>query len=66
MQLGNSQPWTHGGRNRSPPDQAHGHEIVGFDVSKDAVAALVKDKASGAKDLADLVKQLKAPARRCG
>lgn len=38
-----------------------GHAVVVSDRSADAVAASVKDGASGAPDLADLVKQLAAP-----
>ncbi len=38
-----------------------GHECVVFDMSSKAVEELTKEKAEGAKDLHDLVKQLKAP-----
>jgi 6-phosphogluconate dehydrogenase len=38
-----------------------GHEVVGYDHSADAVAALVKDKGQGAKTLEDVAKQLKKP-----
>jgi 6-phosphogluconate dehydrogenase len=38
-----------------------GHSIVGYDRSSDAVAALVKDKAEGAKSLEDVAKQLQKP-----
>ncbi|HEY5338330.1 MAG TPA: decarboxylating 6-phosphogluconate dehydrogenase [Rhizomicrobium sp.] len=39
----------------------HGHQVVGFDHSTDAVAALVKDKGQGAKSLEDVAKQLSKP-----
>ena len=38
-----------------------GHECVVFDMSADAVQALVKEKADGASSLADLVKKLASP-----
>lgn len=38
-----------------------GHECVVFDLSPQAVEALVTEKAIGASDIADLVKKLKAP-----
>src|SRR6478672_2333863 len=38
-----------------------GHRIVAFDVSPDAVAALVKDGAEGASSLADLASKMAAP-----
>src|SRR6201986_5015430 len=38
-----------------------GHSVVGYDRSVDAVAALVKDKATGAKSLEDVAKQLSKP-----
>ena len=38
-----------------------GHECVVFDVSKDAVNELAREKAAGAKDLKDLVRQLERP-----
>lgn len=38
-----------------------GHECVVFDLSPQAVEALVTEKATGAFDIADLVKKLKAP-----
>jgi 6-phosphogluconate dehydrogenase len=37
------------------------HEVVAFDFDKGAVAGAVKNGASGASSLADLVKKLKAP-----
>src|SRR5580692_2511919 len=39
----------------------HGHQCVVFDMSADAVAALVKDKATGSSSLADMVKKLEKP-----
>ena len=39
----------------------HGHQCVVFDVSPDAVAELVKDKATGSSSLADFVKKLEKP-----
>jgi 6-phosphogluconate dehydrogenase len=38
-----------------------GHEVVAWDRSADAVSELAGDGAEGAKDLADLVRRLKAP-----
>ena len=38
-----------------------GHTVVAFDRSAEAVQDLAKDGAGGAKDLQDLVRQLKAP-----
>jgi 6-phosphogluconate dehydrogenase len=38
-----------------------GHECVVFDVSPKAVDELAREKATGAKDFADLARQLKAP-----
>jgi 6-phosphogluconate dehydrogenase len=38
-----------------------GHECVVFDMSPNAVAELVKDKAAGSSSLADLVKKLEKP-----
>src|SRR5690242_18809324 len=40
---------------------AHKHEMIVYDRATASVDALVKDKALGAKDLKDLVRQLKAP-----
>jgi 6-phosphogluconate dehydrogenase len=39
----------------------HGHQCVVFDMSPDAVAELVKEKAIGSSSLADFVKQLEKP-----
>ena len=39
----------------------HGHQCVVFDMSPDAVAELVKDKATGSASLADFVKKLEKP-----
>src|ERR1700746_1054431 len=39
----------------------HGHQCVVFDMSPDAVADLVKDKATGSSSLADFVKKLEKP-----
>src|SRR6201984_231769 len=39
----------------------HGHQCVVFDMSPDAVAELVKDKATGSSSLADFVKKLEKP-----
>jgi 6-phosphogluconate dehydrogenase len=39
----------------------HGHQCVVFDMSANAVADLVKDKATGSSSLADLVKKLEKP-----
>src|SRR6201991_675838 len=39
----------------------HGHQCVVFDVSPNAVADLVKEKATGSASLADLVKKLERP-----
>src|SRR6516162_1103239 len=39
----------------------HGHQCVVFDMSPDAVAELVKDKATGSSSLTDFVKKLKKP-----
>src|SRR6201993_3272529 len=39
----------------------HGHQCVVFDMSPDAVAELVKDKAAGSSSLADFVKKLEKP-----
>jgi 6-phosphogluconate dehydrogenase len=39
----------------------HGHQCVVFDTSPDAVADLVKDKATGSSSLADFVKKLEKP-----
>jgi 6-phosphogluconate dehydrogenase len=39
----------------------HGHQCVVFDISPDAVADLVKDKATGSSSLADFVKKLEKP-----
>jgi 6-phosphogluconate dehydrogenase len=39
----------------------HGHQCVVFDMSPDAVADLVKDKATGSSSLADFVKRLEKP-----
>jgi 6-phosphogluconate dehydrogenase len=39
----------------------HGHECVVFDMSPNAVAELVKDRAAGSSSLADLVKRLEKP-----
>ena len=39
----------------------HGHQCVVFDVSPDAVAQLVKDKATGSSSLGDFVKKLEKP-----
>ena len=38
-----------------------GHDCVVFDVSKDAVEAMVREQATGASSLADLVAKLEAP-----
>jgi 6-phosphogluconate dehydrogenase len=38
-----------------------GHECVVFDRSSDAVAALVKEKATGAASLTELVQKLATP-----
>ncbi len=38
-----------------------GHEVVGYDVSAEAVASLVEDAAVGAESLADLASKLDAP-----
>jgi 6-phosphogluconate dehydrogenase len=38
-----------------------GHQCVVFDMSPDAVAELVKDKATGSSSLVDFVKKLKTP-----
>ena len=37
------------------------HQCVVFDRSPDAVKALVKEKAVGAKSIADMIQKLKAP-----
>jgi 6-phosphogluconate dehydrogenase len=39
----------------------HGHQCVVFDMSPDAVAQLVKDKATGSSSLGDFVKKLEKP-----
>ena len=39
----------------------HGHQCVVFDMSPNAVAELVKDKATGSASLADFVKKLEKP-----
>ena len=39
----------------------HGHQCVVFDMSPDAVAQLVKDKATGSSSLEDFVKKLEKP-----
>jgi len=39
----------------------HGHQCVVFDMSPDAVAELVKDKATGSSSLTDFVKKLEKP-----
>jgi len=39
----------------------HGHQCVVFDMSPDAVAELVKEKATGSSSLADFVKKLEKP-----
>ena len=39
----------------------HGHQCVVFDMSPDAVAELVKDKATGSSSSADFVKKLEKP-----
>jgi 6-phosphogluconate dehydrogenase len=39
----------------------HGHQCVVFDMSPNAVADLVKDKATGSSSLADFVKKLEKP-----
>jgi 6-phosphogluconate dehydrogenase len=39
----------------------HGHQCVVFDMSPDAVADLVNDKATGSSSLADFVKKLEKP-----
>jgi 6-phosphogluconate dehydrogenase len=39
----------------------HGHQCVVFDMSTDAVAELVKDKATGSSSLPDFVKKLEKP-----
>jgi len=39
----------------------HGHQCVVFDMSPDAVADLVKDKATGSSSLADFVRKLEKP-----
>ena len=39
----------------------HGHQCVVFDMSPDAVAELVKEKAIGSSSLTDFVKQLEKP-----
>src|SRR6478752_2020898 len=39
----------------------HGHQCVVFDMSPDAVADLVKDKATGSSSLADFVQKLNQP-----
>src|SRR6266513_2813495 len=39
----------------------HGHQCVVFDMSPNAVAELVKDKATGSSSLADFVKKLEKP-----
>src|ERR1700742_5245947 len=38
-----------------------GHQCVVFDMSADAVASLVKDKATGSSSLADMIKKLEKP-----
>ena len=39
----------------------HGHQCVVFDMSPDAVAQLVKDKATGSSSLGDFVRKLEKP-----
>ncbi len=39
----------------------HGHQCVVFDMSSDAVAQLVKDKATGSSSLGDFVQKLEKP-----
>ena len=39
----------------------HGHQCVVFDMSPEAVAQLVKDKATGSSSLGDFVKKLEKP-----
>jgi 6-phosphogluconate dehydrogenase len=43
-----------------------GHEVVAFDRSADAVAAVVAEGAKGASSLAELVGKLSGPPRRVG